>query len=72
MILIVTGVLGTVSKRLVQGTRGLRNKKSRDHPNDSIIKIGQNTKKSSVEFKRLAVTQTPLRNHQLTLAEKKL
>ena len=30
---------------------------SRDHQNDSIIKIGQNTKKSPGDLTRLAVTQ---------------
>ena len=37
------------------------------HPNYSIIKIGQNTKKSSEDLRRLAVTQTPVKNYQLTL-----
>ena len=37
-----------------------------NHSNDSIIKIGQNTKKSHGEFRRL-VSQTPVRNHQLTI-----
>ena len=43
------------------GTRtgGLGNKRtSRDHPNYSIIEIGQNTEKSPGDLKRLAVTQT--------------
>ena len=40
---------------------------SGDHPNYSIIEIGQNTEKSSGDSKRLAVTQTPVKDHQLTL-----
>ena len=44
---------------------------SRDYPDNSIIKIGQNTEKSPGDLRRLAVTQTPTRNHQLTLARKK-
>ena len=32
-----------------------------DHPNHSIIKIGQNTEKSPGDVKRLAVTQTPVK-----------
>ena len=43
---------------------------SGDHPNYSIIKIGQNTEESPGDLKRLAVTQTPVRNHQLTLVWK--
>ena len=38
-----------------------------DHPNKSIIENGQNTEKSLGDLRRLAVTQTPVKNHQLTL-----
>ena len=48
--------------------RGLGDKRSGDHPNYSIIEIGQNTKKSPGDLRRLAVTQTPVENHELTLA----
>ena len=34
----------------------------RDHPNYSIVKIGQNTVKNHGDF-----TQTPVKDHQLTL-----
>ena len=37
---------------------------SRDQPNYSIVKIGQNTKKNPGDFRRLAVTQTPVKDHQ--------
>ena len=48
----VIGILGTV-------TGGFGNKrKSGDHPNYSIIKIGQNTEKSPGDLRRLTVTQT--------------
>ena len=48
------------------GVRG--NKRvSGDHPNYSIVKIGQNTTKSPRDLKRLAVTQIIEKNHQLTL-----
>ena len=40
---------------------------SSDHPDYSIIKIRQNTEKSPGDLRRLAVTQTPVRNRQLTL-----
>ena len=40
---------------------------SRDHPNNSIIKIEQNTEKSPGDLRRLAVSQTPVRTHHLTL-----
>ena len=43
---------------------------SRDHPNYSIIKIGQNSEKSPGDSRRLAVTQTPVRNYNLTLVLK--
>ena len=36
---------------------------SGDHPNGSIIEIGQNTEKSPGDVRRLDVTQTPGKNH---------
>ena len=52
------------------GTRAgrLGNKRmSGDHPNYSTFKISQNTERSPGDMRRLAVTQTPVENHQLTL-----
>ena len=43
-----------------------------DYPDYSIINISQNTVKSSKDLKRLAVTQTPVENHQLMLVGKTL
>ena len=40
---------------------------SGDHPNYSIIENGQNTEKSPADLRRLADTQTPVKDHQLTL-----
>ena len=55
-------------KRIGKGTGRLGNKRtSGDHPNYSIIKIGQNTEKSLGDLRRLVVTQTPVRIYQLTL-----
>ena len=39
----------------------------RDYPSDSIAKNGQNPETSPGDLRRLAVTQTPVKNHQLTL-----
>ena len=36
-------------------------------PNYSIIENGQNTEKSPRDLRRLAVTQTPVKDHQLML-----
>ena len=41
-----------------------------NHPNNSSTKIGQNTEKSSGNLGRLAITQTPVKDHQLTLMRK--
>ena len=55
------------------GTRVLGNRlTSWDHPNSSIVEIGQNTEKSPGDVKRLAVTQTPVENYQLTLVGRTL
>ena len=45
---------------------------SGDQPDYRIIKIGQNTKKSLGDLRRIAVTQTSGENHQLTLVGKTL
>ena len=61
-----TGVYG--NKRIGTGTRGLGNKRiRRDHPNYSIVDIGQNTEKSPGDLRRLATSQTPVENYHLTL-----
>ncbi len=44
----------------------------RDYPNDSIAKNDQNPETSSGDLRRLAVTQTPVKNHQQTLMWKTL
>ena len=51
-----------------KGTGGLGNSRTiGDDPNYSIVKIGQNTEKSPGDLRILAVSQTPVRNHKLTL-----
>ena len=61
------------SKRLVKGTRRLGNTRtSGDHLKYNIIKIDKNTEKSPGELRRRAVTQTPVRIHQLMLVWKTL
>ena len=53
------------------GTGRFQSKRtSGDYANYSIIKIGQNTEKCQRVLRRLAVTQTPVRNHWLTLVQK--
>ena len=42
-------------------------RKSEGYPNNSIVEIGQNTKKSPGDLRRLAVTLTLVKNHLLTL-----
>ena len=65
---IVIGALGKVTKELVKKNGGLGTKKtSGNNPNYSIAEIGQNTEKSPGNLRKLAVTQTPVKDHQLTL-----
>ena len=40
---------------------------SGDHSNYNIIEIDQNTKKCPGELRRLVVTETPVKDRQLTL-----
>ena len=65
---IVIGALGTVTKGLLKGLEDLGSwRTGRDYPNYSIAVDGQNTATSPGDLRRLAVTQTPVKNHQLTL-----
>ena len=55
-------------ERIGTGTGGFGNKRTiGDHLNNSIVEIGQNTQESHGDLNRLAVTQTPVKDHQLTL-----
>ena len=65
---IVIGTFGTVTKGLLKGLEDSGSwRTSGDHPNDSIIEDGQNTEKSPGDLRWLAVTQTPVKNHQRSL-----
>ena len=53
-------------QRIGKGSGKHGNKRtSREHPNSSIIKTGQNTEKSPGDLRRLVVIQTPMKNNQL-------
>ena len=55
-------------KKLGKGSGRVENQTtSGHHPDNSIVEISQNTEKSSGDLRRLAVTQTPVKNYQLTL-----
>ena len=70
---IVIGAFGTVTKGIAKETRGPGSwRTSGDHPNDSTVENGRNTKKSPGDLRRHAVTQTPVKNHRLTLMWKAL
>ena len=55
-------------QRIDKSTRGFGNKRTNgDNPNYSIAKIGQNTEKSPGYLSKIAVTQTPVKDNQLTM-----
>ena len=59
------------NKRIIKGPGIFGSwRPSGDHPNNSIIENGQNTGKSPGDLRRLAVTQTPVNDHQLKLLRK--
>ena len=61
------------NKRITKGTGRLGSwRTSGDHSNDSIIENDQNTENSPGDLRGLAVTQTPVKNHRLTLMWKAL
>ena len=69
---VVIGAFGAVT-RIIKGTGGLGNwQTSGDHPNYSIIENDKNTEKSPGDLMILAVTQTPVKDHQLMLMWKTL
>ena len=56
------------SEKLEKKIGGIGNqKKNRDCPDYNIVKIGQNTEESSRNQRRLALTQTPVKDRHLTL-----
>ena len=60
-------------QRIGTVTGGLGNKRtSGGHPNYCIVEIDQNTKRSPGDLRRIAVTQTPVERHLLTLVRKTL
>ena len=55
-------------EQLEKGWRNWKSEmKKRDHPDYGIVKIGLNTEQSSGDPRKLAVTQTSVKDHQLTL-----
>ena len=55
-------------QRIVKGTGRIGNKNtSGDHPNDSTVKISQNTEESPGALRRLAVFQTLVKDYQMML-----
>ena len=55
------------NQRTIKVTGGLGSwSTSGDHPNYNIVENGQNTEKSSGDLRRLAVTQTPVKDHLRT------
>ena len=60
---IVIDTLGTVIKGLVQRLRN--NRTGGDCTNYGIVEISQNNEMNPGDLRRLAVTQTPVKDHQL-------
>ena len=70
---IVIGALGTVTKGLLKGLEDLEiGGRVESIQTNSIARDGQNTETSSGDLRKLAVTQTSGKNHQLTLMWKTL
>ena len=68
---ITNGVLGRIPEEVVKGLVDFEIYEiSGDYPDNSTIKIGQNTKKSPRNFRRLVVTQTDVKNRHQHWCEK--
>ena len=71
VITIVVGMLVTVPKRMEKETGGTGGqRKNWEYKDHSSVKISKNTEKGPGDLRRLAVTLTPAKNHQLKLVEK--
>ena len=65
---IVIGSFGTVTKGLLKGLEDYGSWRTNgDHPNYSIVENNLNTEKSLGHLRRLVVTQTLVKDHQLAL-----
>ena len=65
---IVIGAFCHNNKRIIKRPGRLGSwRTGRDYPNDSIAENGQNPETSPGDLRRLAVTETPVKNHQLIL-----
>ena len=63
-VLIVINAFGTIPTGLVKTLEDFKNQRtSGDHPDYCIIKIGYNTEKSPGDLRKLAVIQTPMKDH---------
>ena len=70
VILIVVGAVGTVPNWLGKRTEGIRDlSKNLEHP-VKMSYFEEDTLKSPGNLKRLAVTQTPVKDHQLKVVWK--
>ena len=62
------GAFGSITKELLKGLKDFGNKRmSGGNQNYYITENGQNTEKSPGDLRGLAVCQTPVKDHQLTL-----
>ena len=66
--LIIMIIIIIIIIRIIKSPGRLGNwRTGRYYPNDSTAKNGQNPETSPGDLRRLALTQTPVENHQLTL-----
>ena len=63
----MVGAFGS-HQRVIKGTGGIGGWwRIGDHTNYYVIENGQNSEKSPANLRKLAVIQTPVKDHQLTL-----
>ena len=61
------GAFGTITKGLLKGLDDLEVGRRVDYPNDSIDENDQNPETNPGNLRRFAVTETTVKNYQLTL-----
>ena len=65
---VIESALGTIPKSLFRVGGSVRRRNTSEyHPKYSFIETSQNTEKSPGDLRRLAIAQTPVKDHHLTL-----
>ncbi len=64
---VVIGTFGTIPRGLERGLEELEIRMNQDHLDYRIVEISQNTKKNTGDLRKLGISLTPMKDHQIML-----